>query len=96
MDQYPPYATKTCIENLFKCLSVDNVIEIFVTLILERQLLLVSKHKSLLTQACVSLMSFIFPLNWKHTLIPILPEEMVDVLDAPLPYLIGVESTVID
>jgi DENN (AEX-3) domain len=37
-------------------------------------------------------MSFIFPLNWKHTLIPILPEEMIDVLDAPLPYLIGVEA----
>ncbi len=49
LDQYPPYATKTCIENLFKCLSVDHVIEIFVTLILEKQLLLVSRHKSLLT-----------------------------------------------
>lgn len=40
-------------------------------------------------------MSFIFPLNWKHTLIPILPEEMIDVLDAPLPFLIGVESSVL-
>lgn len=49
IDQYPPYATKTCIENLFKCLTVDYVIEIFVQLILERKLLLVSRHKSLLT-----------------------------------------------
>lgn len=95
IDQYPPYATKTCIENLFKCLTVDYVIEIFVQLILERKLLLVSRHKSLLTQACISLMSFIFPFNWKHTLIPILPAEMIDVLDAPLPFLIGIESGIL-
>ena len=49
IDQYPPYATKTCIENLFKCLTVDYVIEIFMQLALERKLLFVSRHKSLLT-----------------------------------------------
>lgn len=40
-------------------------------------------------------MSFIFPLQWKHTLIPILPAEMIDVIDAPLPFLIGVEADVL-
>jgi hypothetical protein len=40
-------------------------------------------------------MSFIYPLNWKHTLIPILPAEMIDVLDAPLPFLIGIESGIL-
>lgn len=95
IDQYPPYATKTSIENLFKCLTVDYVIEIFLQLALERKLLFVSRHKSLLTQACISLVSFIFPLCWKHTLIPILPIEMIDVLDAPLPFLIGIESGIL-
>ena len=49
----------------------------------------------MLTQACISFMSFIFPLCWKHTLIPILPIEMIDVLDAPLPFLIGIESSIL-
>jgi len=40
-------------------------------------------------------MSFIFPLNWLHTLIPILPVEMIDVLDAPLPFIIGIESSIL-
>jgi hypothetical protein len=57
--------------------------------------LLVSRYKNLLTQACVALMSFIFPLNWLHTLIPILPVEMIDVLDAPMPFIIGIESTIL-
>lgn len=54
-----------------------------------------SNYKSLLTQACVALMSFIFPMQWQHTLIPILPAAMIDVVDAPLPYLIGVEADVL-
>lgn len=54
-----------------------------------------SKHKSLLTYACISLVSFLFPLNWKHSLIPILPKSMIDVLDAPFPFLIGIESEMI-
>lgn len=37
-------------------------------------------------------MSLLFPLNWKHTFIPILPSVMIDVIDAPLPFLIGIES----
>ena len=92
VDQYPPYATKEAIENLFKCVSVDDVLEIFFQLILERKILLVSRYKTLLTQSCIAIMSFLFPLNWLHTLIPILPIEMIDILDAPLPFLIGIES----
>jgi len=40
-------------------------------------------------------MSFIFPLCWQHTLIPILPSEMIDYLDSPYIYLIGIESSVL-
>jgi len=29
---------------------------------------------------------------WKHILIPILPRNMIDVLDAPVPFLIGMET----
>jgi hypothetical protein len=38
--------------------------------------------------------ALIFPLQWKHTLIPILPLKMIDILDAPFPYFIGIEPNV--
>jgi hypothetical protein len=72
------------------------VLEIFFQLMLEKKILLVSKHKSLLTQAAISFQSFIFPLCWKHNLIPILPAEMVDILDAPVPFLFGIESAILN
>jgi hypothetical protein len=62
---------------------------------LEKKVLLISKHKALLTHAAVALISFLFPLCWKHVLIPILPKEMTDVLDAPVPFLIGIDPTIL-
>jgi len=34
-----------------------------------------------------------FPFQWKHTLIPILPLSIVDMLDAPVPYIVGVQPS---
>jgi hypothetical protein len=81
------------VENLFRCLDVDNIIEVFSCLMLERKILMVSKHKALLTQVINCFLSFMFPFQWKHPLIPILPQGMIETLDAPFPYLIGIEPS---
>ena len=81
------------IENLFKCLGVESIIEIYPCLLLERKVLMISKHKALLTQVINCFLSFMFPFQWKHPLIPILPLGMIETLDAPFPFLIGIEPT---
>lgn len=91
IDQNPPVIEDIDVENLFKCLSVDNIIEIYSYLLLERKVLFISQHKALLTQVTNCFSSFLFPFQWKHTLIPILPISMTDILEAPFPYLIGIE-----
>jgi hypothetical protein len=91
IDQHPPFVDKTDIENLLKCLDIDSILEVFSAILLEKKMLFISKHKSLLTQAISCFVSFIFPFQWKHTLIPVLPLNMIDILDAPFPYLIGME-----
>lgn len=73
----------------------EQVIEIVLALLLEKKVLLISDHKALLTHAAIALLSFLFPLCWKHVLIPILPKGMTDVLDAPVPFLIGIDSIII-
>ena len=81
------------IENLFKCLDVDSIIEVYSCLMLERKVLVLSRHKALLTQVIYCFISFMFPFQWKHPLIPILPIGMIDALDAPFPFFIGIEPT---
>jgi len=62
---------------------------------MEKKVLLISEHKALLTHSAIALISFLFPLRWIHVLIPILPKNMTDVLDAPVPFLIGIEPFII-
>ena len=95
IDQYPPYATKADIEYLFRALNAEQVIDIFIALLLEKKVLLISKYKALLMHACVALISFLYPFSWKHVMIPILPKNMTEVLEAPVPYLIGVDPAIL-
>ena len=95
IDQYPPYAKRADIEYLFRALNAEQVIDIFLALLLEKKVLLISKYKALLTHASIALISFLFPLCWKHVLIPILPKNMTDVLDAPVPFLIGIDPQIL-
>jgi hypothetical protein len=94
IDQHPPFAQKDDIENLLKCLDIDSILEVFSAILLEKKILFISKHKALLSQVMSCFMSFIFPFQWKHTLIPILPITMIDIIDAPFPFIIGIEQNV--
>ena len=89
-DMHQPYSESQTIQNLLKVLSSQTIVEVFLNLILERKVLLISSYKSLLTQATQAFLSFIFPFEWRHTLIPNLPVDFIDVLDSPMPYLIGI------
>ena len=75
---------------LFTCLSVDNILLIFKYLCLERQVCIMSSNIALLTPIQEALLSFLFPLVWQGCYIPIVPTAMIEVLDAPIPFLVGI------
>lgn len=89
----PPNSSTISIQPLFECLSFSNIIHIFVALLCERQVVLISSQYSLLTATCEALLSFLYPLKWTHVYIPILPRYILGVLAAPLPFLIGIHSS---
>jgi len=45
---------------------------------------------------CEGLLSLIFPFKWLHTYIPILPNDQLDYLESPTPYIMGVLSNFVD
>ena len=71
------------------------MVEIFLSLLLERKILLVSAHRALLYHCAIALISFLYPFRWVHNLIPVLPMHLVSFIDAPFPFLIGVETDVL-
>ncbi|KAF1321117.1 Myotubularin-related protein 13, partial [Globisporangium splendens] len=80
-------------EELFNCLSVENVVALVTCMLLERQVVLVSSRYSVLTCVGETLKSLISPLVWSHVFAPILPKSMLECLQCPTPYLFGVHSS---
>ena len=64
----------------------------FASLLMERRVILCSSHLSVLTQTVHALVAMLYPFNWQHVYIPLLPAEMLDVVCAPMPYVLGVLS----
>ena len=53
---------------------------------------MISEHLSLITYIADAITGLIFPFVWSHVLIPILPEEMKEFIQAPVPFIIGLNS----
>uniref|UniRef100_A0AAV1V9F9 UDENN domain-containing protein n=1 Tax=Peronospora matthiolae TaxID=2874970 RepID=A0AAV1V9F9_9STRA len=82
-----------CFQMLFQCLSLKNVIYIVNCLLLEQRVLVHSSFQGLLTPICEALCALLFPFCWKHVYIPFLPVKLIEYLQAPVPYFIGLHTS---
>jgi len=77
---------------LFASLSVSNVLVVMGCLLQETRVALVSQHYALLGPVAEALLSFLFPFHWQGMYLTLVPRNMLDILDAPVPYLVGVHA----
>ncbi|XP_058022102.1 DENN domain-containing protein 1C isoform X2 [Ahaetulla prasina] len=76
--------------------DVNNMLHLYASLLHERRILLTSSKLSTLT-ACVQASSFLlYPMYWQHIFIPALPPHLLDYCCAPMPYLIGVHTSLME
>uniref|UniRef100_A0AAG5D0G0 UDENN domain-containing protein n=1 Tax=Anopheles atroparvus TaxID=41427 RepID=A0AAG5D0G0_ANOAO len=80
---------QTELYDIFKCLGPDGLIEVFESLLLEKMVILFSEHLSLLTSCVQGLLLILYPFQWQHILITIIPDHLQQMLDAPVPMLAG-------
>lgn len=75
---------------LFDALGVETVINIFSWILEERKVLFMSQHASFLTTAAETIMALLYPLQWQHVYIPVLSKSLLNFLQSPTPYIMGV------
>ncbi|CAF3135436.1 unnamed protein product [Rotaria sp. Silwood2] len=94
--QPPASSTVPCtglsVYNLFKELGIDHVVTIFCAALSDIKNLFFSRSVWKLTEACKAVESLLFPLKYCYKFIPVLPFNLIEVLDAPTPFIIGVHS----
>jgi hypothetical protein len=61
----------------------------------EKKILLHSKHLSLLTLVAESIRLLIYPLDWITVYIPISPAQLMEIVQAPMSFLLGVHTSFI-
>ena len=77
---------------LFQQLGIRAVLTLFSAVLTEQKILFYSQSYSRLTDSCMALISLIYPMRYSHTLVPVLPHSILEVLSSPTPYIIGVHS----
>ncbi|XP_028552919.1 uncharacterized protein LOC110106365 isoform X1 [Dendrobium catenatum] len=74
------------------CLRLENVLAMFAGALLEKQIVVVCSTLGILSASVLSIIPLIRPYQWQSLLMPVLPNDMLDFLDAPVPYIVGVKD----
>ncbi|XP_039647982.1 DENN domain-containing protein 5B-like isoform X7 [Perca fluviatilis] len=76
----------------FTLLGAENLVQVFTCTLLEMQILLYSHDYQRLMTVAEGITTLLFPFQWQHVYVPILPASLLHFLDAPVPYLMGLQS----
>ncbi|KAF2196154.1 dDENN domain-containing protein [Delitschia confertaspora ATCC 74209] len=76
---------------LFRALSIPNVITLFEYVLQESRIILLSSHTAMLHLVSQALVNLLYPFKWAGVFIPVLPARLVQTIEAPCPYIVGIE-----
>lgn len=76
---------------LFRCLSIPNIVTLFEYVLQESKIILLSSHTAMLHLASLAISNLLYPFKWAGVFIPVLPARLVQTIEAPCPYIVGIE-----
>ncbi|XP_034044107.1 DENN domain-containing protein 1B isoform X1 [Thalassophryne amazonica] len=78
---------------LIVAVDVGNLLQLYASMLFERRILVFATKLSTLTSCVHALSAVLYPMYWQHIFIPVLPPHLLDYCCAPMPYLIGVHTS---
>ena len=78
---------------LLESFSIDNIITIFKLLLFEKKILFIDDDYARLSNTTDNFISLLYPFQWAHTYIPIMSDQMLKYLETFLPFLNGINSS---
>ena len=86
-----PESRNTDLYAFFRCLSIPNIVSLVEFALSESRIIFLSSHTAMLHLASKALASLLFPMKWASIFIPVLPARLLSALEAPCPYIVGIE-----
>ncbi|XP_011083072.1 uncharacterized protein LOC105165685 [Sesamum indicum] len=82
--------------SICRVLSLESVLALVTGVLLEKQVVVLCPNLGVLSAVVLSLIPIIRPFEWQSLFLPILPGKMVDFLDAPVPFIVGIQHKLPD
>jgi hypothetical protein len=79
------------IAQLCRSLSIENIMAFIACALLEKQVVVFSPNLGQLSGVVLSLLALLRPLRPRGLFLPILPNSMTDFLEAPVPFIVGIQ-----
>ena len=86
----------TNISTLLKYFSIDRIVIIFRLMLFEKKILFIDDDYTRLSLVTDSFISLLYPFQWVHTYIPIMSDQMLKYLETFLPFLNGINSSLMN
>ena len=87
-----PGSRNTDLYALFRCLTIPNIVTLFEYVLAESRIILYSSHTSMLHLASAAITHLLYPFKWAGVFIPVLPARLLQAVEAPCPYIVGIEK----
>jgi len=73
-------------------LGPRNTVDLLAAALAESKILFHSKRLHVLPGVCESVRALLYPLQWVHIYVPVVPAHLLDLCEAPVPFLLGTHS----
>lgn len=91
-----PSLTDFNISIIFELFSVEQIIQIIISIFLEEKILFVSSVKYFLCKIAEIFCSLLYPFSWDHLYIPFLPKLLLEFIYSPMPFITSLEKSLLD
>ena len=90
-DEEATHIEPWAIAALCRSLSIENIMAFIACALLEKQVVVFSPNLGQLSGVILSLLAMLRPLRPRGLFLPILPNSMTDFLEAPVPFVVGIQ-----
>ncbi|XGW32648.1 hypothetical protein V3C99_017301 [Haemonchus contortus] len=80
----------------YNAVSPRQMLAIYASLLKERRIIFTGRKLSQLSSCIYAASTLLYPMFWQSVFIPVLPESLLDMVMAPMPFLIGVPKQVME
>jgi hypothetical protein len=80
---------------LFDHFDIQHILTLFGCLLEEKRIIFSGSSLSNVSSCANAVFAFIYPFKWQHVFVPILPGKLLDYVCAPMPYILGIHSSML-